>query len=726
MSMDLSEFLGAFFEECHDGLTIMETELLNLDVGAADLEQINTIFRAAHSIKGGSATFGFKEIAGFTHVMETLLDEMRSQKRSVTVPTVDLLLESVDCLREMIQATQANDALDKDRVGSMQQRLKAMLDSDPRAAQIAPTAKEVVAEPPVSTPGEPSPRSGWSIQFLPHENMLKTGNDPVRIMRGLAELGECKVECDTSRLPRLSDLEPEAIFLGWNIELYGEVPRTQIDDLFAWVEGDCDLAINPLASAAVEPAQAAVPATMVQAPTLPARSTPAPPAVSVVTSTLVPDKVGAAAVKAVDLTDAAAPAAPPKPAAPRDAKPPNPEASSIRVSIDKVDALINLVGELVINQSMLHEFTDNFDESQLKKLRDGLNQLTRNLRELQETAMRIRMLPISHSFNRFPRLVRDLSQKLGKKIELKISGEGTELDKTVLEKIGDPLVHLVRNSLDHGIEMPDRRVAAGKPETGVIHLNAYHEGGNIVIEVTDDGAGMNKDRILSKAIERGIVNPDQAMTDDEIYNLIFQPGFSTADQVTDVSGRGVGMDVVRSNIYELGGQIFITSEMGKGSTLSIRLPLTLAILDGQLVRIGKVVYVIQLVSISESIQIKTESIKRVSNQIELYRLRDEYIPIIRLGDLFGIEPHAKRLEDGLLVVVQVDRRRVGLFVDELLGQQQVVIKSLETNFRKIEGLSGATILGDGTVAVILDVSALARSHLYGALRYAPAPALSAA
>ncbi|MGF1644048.1 MAG: chemotaxis protein CheA [Thiotrichales bacterium] len=713
MSMDLSEFLGAFFEECHDGLTIMETELLNLDVGAAELEQINTIFRAAHSIKGGSATFGFKEIAGFTHVMETLLDEMRSQKRSVTVPTVDLLLESVDTLREMIQSTQANEALDIDRVSAMQRRLQAMLDAPGSAVVTAKNTDPVVAVEPSSVT-ETADREGWTILFLPHENMLKTGNDPIRILRGLAELGECVVECDTSRLPNLLELQPESVFLGWSITLYGDVARTQIEDLFAWVEGDCDLEITPLSEAKTS--------KRIEPPAAPARVPE--PEIDAAEAAPAKAKVSAQAVVADAPITERTPAA--KPASPREAKQPNPEASSIRVNIDKVDALINLVGELVINQSMLHEFTDNFDESQLKKLRDGLNQLTRNLRELQETAMRIRMLPISHSFNRFPRLVRDLSQKLGKKIDLKISGEGTELDKTVLEKIGDPLVHLVRNSLDHGIEMPEKRVAEGKSETGTIHLNAYHEGGNIVIEVTDDGAGLNKDRILKKAIERGIVSSDHVMTDDEIYNLIFQAGFSTADQVTDVSGRGVGMDVVRSNIYELGGQIFITSEMGKGSTLSIRLPLTLAILDGQLVRIGKEVYVIQLVSISESIQIKTDSIKRVSNQIELYRLRDEYIPIIRLGDLFGIEPHAKRLEDGLLVVVQVDRRRVGLFVDELLGQQQVVIKSLETNFRKIEGLSGATILGDGTVAIILDVSALARSHLYGALRYASGAALAAA
>ncbi len=707
--MDLSEFMGAFFEECHDGLSVMESGLLGLDVGQADLEKVNTIFRAAHSIKGGSATFGFKEVASFTHVMETLLDEMRSQKRQVTVPTVDLLLESVDCLREMIQATQAGTALDSTRISDLQRRLETMLksrDGAEPAASAAPPPQALAAAPasPTAVP-VPASREGWLIRFVPHANLLKTGNDPVRILRGLSELGEMHVTCESGPVPKLSELEPELIFLSWEIQLFGDIQQDQIQELFAWVEDDCALEIERIGAS---PASSEAGRTDDAPAQPPADAAPsARPAV--------PEPV-AAEHKAPEQARPEPTRAPAAPAVPKAAAG-GAEANSIRVSIDKVDALINLVGELVINQSMLHEFTEHFDESQLKKLRDGLNQLTRNLRELQETAMRIRMLPISHSFNRFPRLVRDLSQKLGKKVELRISGEGTELDKTVLEKIADPLVHLVRNALDHGLETPEMRIAAGKPETGILHLNAFHEGGNIVIEVSDDGAGLNRDRILNKAIERGLVSADQALTDDEIYNLIFLPGFSTAEQVTDVSGRGVGMDVVRSNIHELGGQIFITSRPGQGSTLSIRLPLTLAILDGQLVRVGSEVYVVQLVSIDESIQVKPESIRRVNGQIELYRLRDEYIPIVRLGELFGIEPNAKRLEDGLIVVVRIDRRRVGFFVDELLGQQQVVIKSLETNFHKVEGLSGATILGDGTVALILDAPALARHCLQNSSRY---------
>ncbi len=379
------------------------------------------------------------------------------------------------------------------------------------------------------------------------------------------------------------------------------------------------------------------------------------------------------------------------------------DAGSIRVSTEKVDALINLVGELVITQSMLGRFADKYEPADLEALRRGLIQLTRNTRELQESVMQIRMLPIGFSFNRFPRLVHDLSRKLGKKVELKLSGENTELDKTVLEKIGDPLVHLVRNALDHGMELPAARLAAGKSETGTLELNAFHEGGSIIIEVKDDGAGLNKARILAKARERGLVQPDETLTDEQIYNLIFVAGFSTAEQVSDVSGRGVGMDVVRRNINDLGGHVQIFSKEGAGSTIRIRLPLTLAILEGQVLRVGKEIYVASLVSIIETVQPTREHLSSVAGRSELFRHRDSYLPIIRLHDLFDIEPDSRDIAKGLLVVVEADGRRASILVDELLAQQQVVIKSLETNFKQVPGLAGATIHGDGTVALILDV-----------------------
>jgi len=350
------------------------------------------------------------------------------------------------------------------------------------------------------------------------------------------------------------------------------------------------------------------------------------------------------------------------------------------------------------------------DQSILENLRDGISQLERNTRELQESVLQIRMLPVSFSFRRFPRLVRDLSSKMGKKIELKLTGEQTELDKTVLEKIGDPLMHLVRNSLDHGLETPEQRIAAGKPETGILELRAYHEGGDIIIQVIDDGAGLNRNRIRSKAIEKGLVSESDDLTDSAIYNLIFLPGFSTAEQLSDVSGRGVGMDVVRRNVCDLGGNVSITSNDGAGSTVTIRLPLTLAILDGQLVSIDRETYVVSLVSIVESLQMEPAQISSVTGKSELYRLRDEYIPIIRVSELFGHCADRPELQGGLLMVVEADGKRFGLHVDDLMGQQQVVIKSLETNFKQVQGISGATILGDGTVALIIDVPGLIQCH----------------
>ncbi len=382
------------------------------------------------------------------------------------------------------------------------------------------------------------------------------------------------------------------------------------------------------------------------------------------------------------------------------------DSSSIRVSTEKVDELINLVGELVITQSMIGELGQNFNASNIERMMDGLSQLERHTRELQESVMRIRMLPISFSFNRFPRMVHDLGNKLGKKIELKMSGENTELDKTVLEKIGDPLVHLVRNSMDHGLETPEQRKACGKPETGELHLNAYHKGGSIIIEISDDGAGLNREKIRNHAIQRGLITAEEALSDDKIYDLIFQPGFSTAEAVSDVSGRGVGMDVVRRNIRELGGAVDIASTPGQGSKVTIRLPLTLAIMDGQLVRVGNQTYIIPLVSIIESLQAREENIKTIVDHAEVYRLRDEYINIVRLYEIFNLQPDTHNINDGLLVIVEGEGRKIGLYIDELFGQQQVVIKSLETNYKRIDGVSGATILGDGTVAMIIDVPGL--------------------
>jgi two-component system chemotaxis sensor kinase CheA len=682
MAIDMAQFHQVFFEESFEGLDVMESGLLDMGEGEVDSEEINAIFRAAHSIKGGSGTFGFTDISSFTHVMETLLDEMRDGRRSVTQHAVDILLRSVDVLREMLSSVKDGADLDQEQVDSMQGELQALLEGEDGAAVAAPAAKEPEGDAAGGI-------TGWHIVFRPHPHMMRTGNDPLRIIRELAALGDLKVEGDISLLPRLAEYEPEDSYLSWDLHLTGDVDRDAISEVFDWVEDDCDLAVMPIQSEAAVSAQQA------------AQEEPPEEAQ--------PERRSADRRQSTDRREQ-----------PLDRRQGDRRAakstgsSSIRVDIQKIDALINMVGELVITQSMLGMLGEDFSMDRVERLQDGLSQLERHTRELQESVMQIRMLPISFTFSRFPRLVHDLSSKMGKKIELKMTGENTEVDKTVIEKIGDPLVHLVRNSLDHGIEMPEERIAAGKPETGTVRLSAFHKGGNIIIEIRDDGKGLDRDRILSKAIERGLVTEDQTLSDRQIYELIFLPGFSTAEQVSDVSGRGVGMDVVRKNINELGGSIEIESEKGVGSAIIIRLPLTLAILDGQTITVGDETYIVPLVSIIESIQVRPEMVNLIAGRGETFKLRNDYLPIVRLHDIFGIEnAKATELSEGLLVVVEGEGRHCGLFVDDLVGQQQVVIKSLEANYQKVDGISGATILGDGSVALILDIQGVIRMATRG-------------
>ena len=659
MSIDLSQFHQVFFEESFEGLQLMESSLLELDCASPDAETINAIFRAAHSIKGSSSTFGFAAVAEFTHVLETLLDQVRVGMRRLTPEIVDLLLRSVDCLSGMLRSLQSGTALDTGQSRELIAAFNAILANRGAAAAAAtPTA-------PIEPNPVPAGTRNWNITFIPNTNILRTGNEPARMLRELAELGTLQCTALLDRLPEFTALTPEECHLGWHITLATAEEQRRIEEIFEWVADESDLRIEP----AIAPVAAAV--QLVAAPetlTEPGETGDRP-------------DVPAKNMRAT-------------------------ESTSIRVSIEKIDSLVNLVGELVITQSMLGQLGTDFDMSRLMRLQEGLAQLEHNTRELQESVMRIRMLPISFTFSRFPRMVRDLSRQLGKKVELKLSGEQTELDKTVMEKIGDPLVHLVRNALDHGLETPAERRAAGKPETGVITLNAYHQGGNIMIEISDDGRGLNRERIRAKAIANQLIGADEALSDEQIQDLIFQPGFSTAEQVTDVSGRGVGMDVVRRNILELNGSIDVKSVAGSGSTITVRLPLTLAILDGQLIQVGEQVYIIPLVSIVESLQPDVALVNRVAGGCDVFRLRNEYIPIIHLAEIFGVAPRSDRLEKCLLVVVETGNAKVALVVDDLLGQQQVVIKSMEANYRKVEGISGATILGDGTVSLILDITDL--------------------
>ncbi|TDB27067.1 chemotaxis protein CheA [Stenotrophomonas sp. ATCM1_4] len=646
MSMDLQRFHATFFEESREGLDAMEAGLLALEDGQRDPEVINSVFRAAHSIKGGAGTFGFDAIAGLTHVLETLLDELRAGKRALEGNAVDAMLASVDVLRALLREVEHGQAADPAAVKAVTDRLQAVL------AGTAPVA--VAAAKQEETP------DAWQIGFVPAPSLFMSGNDPLRIIRELETLGSLHVEPRMQRLPAFEQLDPLEAYLAWDLGLVGKVPRSRIEDTFAWVVDDCELDIRP----------AAPPSLANEAPA--AAATPA-------------------------AVDAGKPAA---------AGGTHEAETSIRVSVDKVDALINLVGELVITQAMLKQVSGGLDPVHAERLFAGLDLLERNTRDLQEAVIGVRMLPVDAVFRRFPRLVRDLSSRLGKQVRLRTVGEGTELDKGLIEKIADPLVHLVRNSIDHGLEMPDVRRDAGKDETGTITLAASHQGGHIVIEVSDDGRGLNRDKILAKALERGLSVPDNP-TDAQVWDLIFQPGFSTADAVTDLSGRGVGMDVVRRNIQALGGEVQLESRTGHGTRVLIRLPLTLAILDGMTVSVAGETLILPLAYVLEALQPQADDIRTMAGEGRVLRVRGEYLPILSLGQYYGYRDD--RHADPLVVVVEGDGQKIALEVDELLGQQQVVVKNIENNYRRIGGVSGATILGDGRVALIVDIGGLVRS-----------------
>ncbi len=700
MTIDLTQFHDSFFEESFEAITSMEDALLQLTIGAPDPATVNTIFRVAHSIKGGAATFGFNEVASFTHTLETLLDELRGQRMLVTQEISDLLLKSVDVMRDMLRSQQSGKPADAQKVADLQFDLELIVVKKPRApvAVRTPEPSPAVATAPPALPV-------WGIDFQPYLQLLARGNDPLRMFGELSQLGELNVVANLEGLPALADMDPENCYVKWLLELHTDAPREAIDQAFDWAEGDCDLAITLKTPAALAPAAAA--AAVAPAPTAGGSAAAGPSAPVEAAATQAAGR-GASPTGPASAHPATEPAHPVAGKSPEAVKAGNSDSSSIRVSIDKIDELMNNVGELVITQSMLGQLGNAFQGPSGERLRTGLAQLERSVRELQESVMRVRMVPISFVFSRFPRMVRDLSQRLGKQVELKMTGGETELDKTVLEKIGDPLVHLVRNGIDHGIEMPDVREAAGKPQSGTLHLHAYHRGGNITVEVSEDGAGLRREKILSKAKAKGLVPQDAELTDSQVNDLIFLPGFSTAEQATDVSGRGVGMDVVRRNIEELGGTVEIRSAEGRGSRFIINLPLTLAIVDGQTIAVDNDSYIVPLTAIVESLQLRPGMIQPVVGRGEVLSFRGEYLPVLRLREVFGNAAGAVRNAGGLVMVVEGDGRRMGICVDELLGQQQVVVKTLETNYHRVDGVAGATILGDGSVALILDIAGLTR------------------
>jgi two-component system chemotaxis sensor kinase CheA len=627
MSFDLSQFYQVFFEEASEHLTSMESLLLALDVADPDMDELNAIFRAAHSIKGGAGTFGFTDMTEVTHILETLLDKLRKREMQLTTEMVDAFLQAGDAISMQLAAHRGEGEVDHQQIRDICEKLELLTD--------VPAADTVKL---IEEPNTASPRKS----------------------KKKAEKADVPEQEDYGFFDPLPSVFVKDDGYGFFTDASGATPGTNEEyGFFTEVK-------PPVATPVAENAAAS---TMIASPAHPNRRAA--------------DKIAPASAE-----------------------------TSIRVSVEKVDQLINLVGELVITQAMLAQSASLLDIAALEQLQNGLNQLERNTRDIQESIMSVRMLPISFVFSRFPRVVRDVASKLNKQVELKTLGETTELDKALIEKIADPLTHLIRNSLDHGIEMPEKRIAAGKPAHGTITLNAFHQGGNIVIEVADDGGGLNRNKILSKAKERGLPVSD-SMSDEAVWMLIFEAGFSTADVVTDVSGRGVGMDVVKRNIAGMGGRVELSSAEGQGTRTTIRLPLTLAILDGMSVAVGGQTFILPLGSIVESLQITDQELKTVSGDGRLLHVRGEYLPLIALHEVFAIKAAVTEAKQGIAVIVEAEGKKTALLVDELLGQHQVVIKSLESNFRKVPGMSGATIMGDGTVALILDVQALSAHHVAG-------------
>jgi two-component system chemotaxis sensor kinase CheA len=650
MKIDLSRFRQAFFQEAAEHVDHMESALLGLNSGKADPEELNAIFRAAHSIKGASGTFGLEHITRFTHTLEEFLDRLRQGQVDPSPDRVDLLLRACDLLRSLLTAAEAN--------GPVPEGMEPILTSltvAQRAGQYVEEGLHQLRQ--ADRASDPCPQR-YRIRFRPSPAIFREGMDPLLVLRELRELGSVEsVVADVAEVPTLDQLRPDTCHLAWTIELTTRQRQDDIRDVFAFVEEGAEIAIDPVSPQAGE-------------------------------------------------SEAPAAALTPVPSAPATERKRPRDAGSLRVATEKVDQLINLVGELVIAHSMAVEIADHFTPARLADLQGALTEVGRNTRELQERVMAVRMLPVGTAFARLPRIVHDIANSTGKSIRIEMAGEEAELDKTILEGIVDPLTHLVRNAADHGIERADERRAVGKPEQGTVALRARHEGGNFLIDVCDDGRGLSLERIRQKALERGLLTAAESPTDEQLQALIFRPGFSTAETVSEVSGRGVGMDVVRKNIEALGGAVALNSRPGEGTRVSIKLPLTLAILEGQLVRVGSERYVLPLVSILESTRPSPDEVRRIAGQGEVVMVRKNPVPLVRLHELFGIEGGVREPWRALVVILEHDNSRVALLVDELLGQQQVVIKNLQTNFRKVEGTMGATILGDGRVSLIVDAAGL--------------------
>jgi len=688
-----------FFQECEEQLAELETGLLRMEDGADDPDTVNAVFRAVHSIKGGAGIFSLDALVRFAHVFETSLDGVRSKRISVTPAVMKLLLRAADALADHVRAGREGAVAEPSKTAALVAEFTA-LNAGPTAASAPPPASAAPAAAATPTPPpEPAPAPAgrvWNIEFKPISSLYAKGNEAALLLRELGALGRVEVELHTESLPSLAEIEPEGAYLSWSARLYSECDETQVRDVFDFVDGDCTLSISLQAPQAAQPAAAEEPPEEFGFEFFP-----------VTADTSESEHANEAAAEAHDHPEHHPAAVGPVEAMAAKAETASAVSATIRVDLDRVDRLIDLVGELVINEAMLSQRVLEAGLARASGVAMALDELEHLTREIQDSVMAIRAQPVRSVFQRMPRLVREVAAQTGKQVRLLTDGEGTEVDKTVIERIADPLTHMIRNAIDHGLESTEKRLAAGKPAEGVVRLTALHRSGRIVLEVSDDGGGINRPRVKAIAVEKGLIAADAQLSDEEIDNLIFLPGFSTAAVVSDISGRGVGMDVVRQSVTALGGRISIASRPGHGSTFTLSLPLTLAVLDGMVVSAAGHTLIIPLGTILETLQPREKDVHALDSELRVLALRGGYVPIVDVGLTLGYSDQPVEATQSVALLVEGEgRTKAVLLVDAIHGQRQVVIKSLEANYRAVPGIAAATVMGDGRVALILDVDAV--------------------
>jgi two-component system chemotaxis sensor kinase CheA len=717
----LEQLKHTFFDECAEGMQQIESGLSDMREGLGTDQTINAVFRAVHSVKGGAGIFGFEALVEFAHIFETVLDGVRRGDVAPSTEVIDTLLTASDVLSDLVQMSRAGEAVPAGFGGDCRQALERVIgggDSQSAASaeeEAAPADFEGLDFVPVRADdfAADAPADGphvFRIVFRPRPDMLKKGSDPVLLLRQLRQLGSLDVNAETDQLPELAAMQPDAAYVGWSGTLTTDATRAQIEEIFEFVAGDCDIqideemplpAFDPMAAALNDPLLGPV----VAAPKTPIASVPAAPVAAPAAMPATMPAAPAALPASGEVPAKAAPAESAEAAKPQ-ARSAKPAATTTRIELEKIDRVVNMVGELVIAQAMLGQIVHDLPEGVSDRLSQILDEVVHHTRELKDGLMSMRAQAVGAVFQRMPRLVRETAVRVSKKVRIELAGETTEVDRSIIERLADPLTHIIRNSVDHGIEVPAARLAAGKPEEGTIRLSAEHRGSRIVIEVADDGAGINSERVLQKAREKGLIGADAVLSEDEVNNLIMLPGFSTAETVSDISGRGVGMDVVRTNIQEIGGRISLQSVRGRGTTIQLALPLTLAVMDGMVIKVGRQTYVMPMSAIVECLRPPRSYINNLVGTRGMLQLRGDLVPLVYLGDLLDVRTNETANENVVIITDAGEGARLGLVADELCGHQQVVVKSIEESYGPVPGVAAATILGNGSVALILDVEKL--------------------